>query len=73
MGGAYQLNTTFGNGSCRLGFKFSANFIDNDYLRHVVFHCFNHYRMLSAGSGYLHPPRMSNSGMRNITVTGNLI
>src|SRR5512136_213547 len=70
---AYQLHSTLSDSSSRLGFEFSAYFIDNDDLGHVIFHRFNHYGMLFGGSSYLHSPGMPDGGMRNVSIPGNFV
>src|ERR1700694_4356881 len=54
VGGSHQLNSAFGDGSCRCGFELRTNLVNDNNLRHMVFYSFNHHRMLSRGGCHLH-------------------
>ncbi len=70
---AHQLHSALGNSSGCFGFEFSAYFVNNDDLGHVILHCFNHHGMLFGRSSYLHSPGVPDGRMRNVAISGNLI
>lgn len=51
-----ELHAAFGDGARRHGFEFGADFVNDDDLRHVVFHGFYHYGVLFVGGCHLHAP-----------------
>ncbi|MBA7709804.1 hypothetical protein ES703_118729 [subsurface metagenome] len=67
------MNPALSNSSSCLSLKLGADFINNDYLGHMVLYGFNHYHVLPGGSGYLHPSGVPDSWVGNIAVAGNFI
>ena len=70
VGGREQLHAALGDRARRVRLEGGADLVDHDDLGHVVFHCFNHYRVLFSGSSYLHAPGMPDSGMRDVAIPG---
>jgi hypothetical protein len=73
MGGAHKLHAAFGDRARRLRLKLGADFVDYDYLGHVVLDRLDHHGMLAGRRWYLHPARAPNARMRDVTVPGDLI
>ena len=68
-----KLHAALGNRARRQRLRFGADFVDDDDLRHVVFHRFDHHRVLRARHRHLHAPRLPDAGVRNIAVTGDFV
>ena len=68
-----QLHATFSDGSRRNRFGFGADLINDDHLWHVILHRLNHHQVLSLWRAHLHPARLPNRWMWDVTVTGDLV
>jgi hypothetical protein len=55
----------------RLGLR--PDLVDDDDLRHVVLHRFNHHRVLQGGIRYLHASSHADSRMRHVPVTRDFV
>src|SRR6266487_5209155 len=73
MSSRYKLHAAFRNGTRSGSLQFSAYFVNNNNLRHMVLYRFNHYRMLFHSASHLHAARSTNTGMRNISVSGDFV
>ena len=73
MGGTDQLHASFRDRSTRQSFHLRADFIDNNNLRRVIFHRFDHNLVLFAWIRHLHPSCASNSWVWNVPITTNLV
>lgn len=73
MSRAHKLDTTLGNGAGCLGFKLRANLINDNHLGHVVFHRLNHDSVLHGRGCDLHPAGVTDGGVGDVAITGNLV
>jgi len=70
---ANDLNATFSDGSRsdRLGLR--ADLVYDDHLWHVILHRLDHHEVLSLWRAHLHPARLPNRWVWDVTVAGDLI
>ena len=68
-----ELNATFGDCSRGKRFGLGSDLVDHNDLGHVILHRLYHHRMLKLGPWNLHSTAGSNSGVRNVAITRNLI
>ena len=73
VGRADQLHPALGDRACCGGLKLAADFVDDDDLRHVVFHGLDHHLVLLRWLGHLHAPGAANGRMRDIAVAADLV
>src|SRR2546429_4156991 len=73
MSSCYELHAAFRYGTSSGGLQFSAYFVNNNNLRHMVLYRFNHYRMLFRSASHLHAARSTNTGVRNIAISSNFV
>jgi hypothetical protein len=71
--GADQLHTALGDGACGDGFQFAPDLVDDNHLRHVIFHRLDHHLVLLRWVGHLHAASAADGRVRDITITCNLI
>jgi len=68
-----QLHTTFSNGARRDRFRLGADLINDDHLWHVILHRLDHHEVLSLWRAHLHPARLPNRWVWDVTVAGDLV
>jgi len=73
MRGGHQLHPALGDGSGRRRLQLGADLVDDDHLGHVVLDGLDHHGMLQRRSANLHPPRAADPGMRDVTITADLV
>src|SRR5579863_7899497 len=73
MRGCHQLHTAFSDGARCRGFQFGADFVDHDDLRHMIFHCLDHHRVLFRRASHLHATRSPDPWMGNIAVARDFV
>ena len=73
VGRGDELHAPLGNGAGGGSLLLSAHFVNDDGLRHVVFHRLDHHAMLLRWGGNLHPPRPPDGRMGNVTVSGDFV
>src|SRR6266581_8316424 len=73
MSSRYKLHAAFRNGTRSGSLQFSAYFVNNNNLWHMVLYRFNHYRMLFHSASHLHAARSANTGVRNISISSNFV
>ena len=73
MSSCHKLYTALSDSTRRGGFQLCANLIYDDYLGHVVFDRFDHYRVLFCCACHLHAASTTNAVMGNISITRDFI
>jgi hypothetical protein len=71
--GRDKLNSAFGYCPCGLGFELRTDLVDYDHLGHVILDRLYHQGMLLCRCGYLHAPRPTYCGMRNVAVSSDFV
>ena len=70
---ANELDAAFRDRSGSCSFGFAPDLVDDDHLRVVIFHGFDHHLMLKHGLAHLHTARFSHCRMRHIAITADFI
>src|SRR4029434_3434584 len=73
MSGSDQLHATLSDRACRLRFGFGPDFVDDDHFRSVVLNRLDHHGVLKVRTWHLHAAAGPDAGMRDVSVTGNLV
>ena len=73
VGRSDQLDTALGDRARCQGFQFTPDLVDDDDLRVVILHGFDHHFMLQGGLGHLHAARLAHGRMRHIAVPADFI
>ena len=73
VGRGDELHAPLGDGAGGGGLLLRAHFVNDDSLRHMVFHCLNHHAMLLRRRGNLHPPRPSDGRMGHVAVASDFV
>ena len=68
-----ELDAAFGDRSRGGSLEVGTDFVDDDYLGHVVLDGLDHHLVLQLRGGDLHSPRAANAGMGDIAVAGDLV
>ena len=68
-----QLNATFSNGARRNGFSLGADLVNDNHLWHVIFYRLDHHEVLSLWRAHLHPARLPNRWVWDVTVASDLV
>ncbi|OPZ80227.1 MAG: hypothetical protein BWY76_03421 [bacterium ADurb.Bin429] len=71
--GADKLHAALGDGARSHRLVGGADFVNDDNFRHVVFHRFNHHRVLLRYARHLHAPRASDGGVGDVSIACNLV
>ena len=70
---ANELNATLCNGARCDRFSLGANLVNDDHLWHVVLYRLDHHQVLALWRAHLHPARLPNRWVWDVTVAGDLV
>ena len=73
VGGGDQLDAALGDGAGGGGLALGAHFVDDDDLRHMVFHRLDHHAVLLRRGGNLHPAGAADGRVRHIAIAGDFV
>ena len=73
VGGGYQLHAALGDGAGGGGLLRGSHFVNDDDLRHMIFHRFDHHPVLFGGRRHLHPPGVADGGMGDVAIAGDFV
>ena len=68
-----ELNATLCNGARRDRFGLRADLVNDDHLWHVILHRLDHHQVLALWRAHLHPARLPNRWVWDVTVAGDLV
>ena len=71
--GAHQLHAPLCDRACRNRLLLPPDLVDDNDLRHVVFHRLDHYLMLKLRPCHLHPPRPTDGRVRDVAVAADFV
>ena len=73
MGGGYELNASFADGSGGGSFEFGTDFVDDNDFGHVVFDGLDHNGVLEGGGGDLKTSSTTDGGVGDVAIACNFV